>query len=307
MITNLDENAGSKFIRHFWVARNGRVQAGRLYREIRDSARTRAEVLRLSDSLVVDSRLYTALSQPDDETWDEHSQVAKTSIATLRLLNASQCMPVLVAAYRKMSKENFDKILRLMAVMAVRYSLICQYRTGALEIAYADLAHKISQGSVQKAGSARRELADIYPRDEDFISHFRSAEISAAKHARYILRELEAQRCGDILVPTVDPTTVNLEHVAPKAQNQNWSSIGVPKGDNYRSWAHRIGNLALLEKGANSELGGADFARKKKEFSNSTIILTREIANFTNWNTKEIESRQHALADLAVLRWRYDL
>ncbi|MCO4053052.1 MAG: DUF262 domain-containing protein [Bosea sp.] len=43
-LSNLDDSQGSKFIRHYWVSKHGRVQAGALYRAIRDSARTKAAV-----------------------------------------------------------------------------------------------------------------------------------------------------------------------------------------------------------------------------------------------------------------------
>ncbi|ACL63339.1 DUF262 domain-containing protein [Methylobacterium nodulans] len=305
-LSNLDENVGSKFIRHYWVSKNGRVQAGRLYRVLRDSAKNKADVLRLSEDLLHDSRLYSALTVSDDELWDGRPQQVRDDISTLKLLNASQCLPVLLAAHRKMEDGHFDRVLHLMMVMAVRYSLICQYRTGALEIAYADIAHKISSGELRRAGAVRRELSDLYPRDDDFRSHFCSREIKTAKHARFLLRALDATSTGGIISPVSDAASVNLEHIAPKTKNQHWS-IGDLKGESYEGWVYRIGNQALLEKTLNHSIGNGSFTEKKVAFSQSQIALTKPVADRDSWTTAEIQARQVQLADLAVKCWRYDV
>lgn len=306
-LANLDENVGSKFIRHYWVSKNGRVQAGRLYRVIRDSARSRADVMRLSEELTHESRLYSALSTADDELWDGRSARLREDIATLKLLNASQCLPVLMASHRRMEPEHFERVLHLMVVMAVRYSLVCQYRTGALEIAYADLAHKVSQGVLLRAGAVRRELAALYPRDDDFQAHFTSREMRTAKLARFILRELDVRAGGGTVTPVSDPASVNLEHVAPKQQTADWRNIGSLNGESYDSWVFKLGNQVLLEKVANRNLGAAAFCTKREVLRASQITLTRQVGELPSWGVSDIRDRQAALADLAVAHWRYDI
>ena len=139
MTANLDDGAGSKFIRHFWVSQHGRVQTSRLYRAIRDSLRTRAQATETSRLLVESSDLYTALSNSEHEIWNTSPQSVRDDISNLRLLNSNQCFPVLMAAQRHLGDEAFGRVLHLMLVMAIRYSLICSHRTGLLEIRYADV------------------------------------------------------------------------------------------------------------------------------------------------------------------------
>ena len=306
-LANLDENIGSKFIRHYWVSKNGRVQAGRLYRVIRDSARDRSAVVKLSEDLLRNSELYNALSASDFEFWDEFGEDVRSNISCLKFLNAAQCMPVLMASFNMMEKEEFSKIVRLMVVMAVRYSLICQYRTGALEIAYADLAHKIAKGEIKRPGAARRYLASLYPSDQDFMNHFLSAEIRTAKHARFLLREIELQRTSGTSVPTADPAFVNLEHIMPKSQNQHWRNIGDLDGESYDSWVYRVGNLVLIEKSINNAVGSDSFEKKRIDFAKSALISTKSIAQVERWTTDEIVKRQNDLTPFAVARWKYDV
>jgi len=306
-LANLDETVGTKFIRHYWISKFGRVQAGRLYRAIRDSARTRIEVMRLSEDLLNNSRLYSALTISDHELWDEYGQKVRDDIATLKLLNASQCLPVLMAAYHKFAPEHFQKTLRLMVIMAVRYSLICAYRTGALEINYADLAHKISSGIMKKAADARRALSDIYPKDDEFREAFSNREIKTAKHARFLLRELEVYDLDGAIGPVNDPTAVNLEHVVPKQKNQHWRNIGNLDGESYNWWVFRLGNQVLLEKNTNKDLGGASFEEKREALRLSQVKLSKDISKYNQWTTQEIAERQTRLADLAVSLWHYDV
>lgn len=305
--SNLDENAGTKFLRHFWVSQNGRVQAGRLYREIRNTARTKADTIKLSDKLLADSRIYAALNLPDHDAWDKYPASVRDAIATLRLLNASQCFPILMAAYHRFDADDFDKVLRLMVVMAVRYSLICAFRTGAMEIAYADIAYRIATSGLKRPAGVRRELSSLYPSDNDFRTSFLTREIRTARHARFLLRELDIQASGGAVGAVDNTAMVNLEHVMPKAQNQYWRQIGNLGGEAYETWVYRIGNQTLVEKRINADLGAKGWAAKKDAFSRSQITLTREMAQLDSWTTDAIAKRQETLADLALNRWRYDV
>jgi hypothetical protein len=91
-LSNLDDNIGTKFLRHYWVSKNGRVQAGRLYREIRDSARTKATAMKLASDLSSTSSLYQALIVPDDPMWEGHDQRIRYNLGTLKTLNAMQAL-----------------------------------------------------------------------------------------------------------------------------------------------------------------------------------------------------------------------
>lgn len=306
-LANLDENIGTKFIRHYWISKNGRVQAGRLYRALRDSARTKANVMKLSEDLLESSNLYDALSVADHGYWDDYDASVRNDIAVLKLLNAVQCLPVLMAAHNKFDKENFTKTIHLMVVMAVRYSLICSYRTGALEIHYAEVARDISNGKLKRAAAVRRALADLYPSDQSFRDAFAEREIRSSKHARFLLRELEVQKRGGILGPVDDPASLNLEHIIPKVRNQHWRNLGDLRGEPYEYWVNRLGNQVLLSKEQNAKLGGSPIQEKKPILEKSELMLTNEVARFASWGVQEVADRQRGLAELAVHRWRYEI
>lgn len=307
MMVNLDEDVGVRFLRHYWVSKNGRVQAGRLFRDIREKANTQSKVFSLSEDLKSSAMIYTALSTADHSLWDDYSQNLRDCIRELRLLNAIQCYPVLLAAYEKFDDTNFERVARIMLVVAVRYSLICGFRTGALEIHYADIAHRISKGEIRKAGVTFRALRDIYPSDKTFHTHFKEKEIRTAKQGRYLLGELEVYKTGNQLEPTSDTDKINLEHIAPKNPNENWKDIGDTRGQDYENWAYRLGNQVLIDTRINKEIAGKAFEDKKKFLKKSPFSLTSSVVKYSQWTTKEIEERQVELADLAVKCWEYEL
>jgi hypothetical protein len=307
-LSNLDDSQGSKFIRHYWVSKHGRVQAGALYRAIRDSARTKAAVAQLSDDLLNHSFLYSALGLPDHELWNSRPQSVRNDIATLKLLNAQQCLPVLMAAYNNMTPDAFEKTIRLMVIMAVRYSLICAYRTGALEITYAEIAHSIFSRNITRAAQVRRALDQLYPNDSEFMQAFSNKEVRSAKHARFLLREIETYNHSGALAPVNDPALINLEHIAPKNKTNEWSSgIGSLQGDTYDVWVYKLGNQCLIEKNINHNLGTASFDNKKKAFCASQVPSTQSLSSHEHWTTTEISIRQAAQATNAVDIWKYDV
>ncbi len=53
-------------------------------------------------------------------------------------------------------------------------------------------------------------------------------------------------------------------------------------------------------------MGNESFELKKSVFADSDLLITREIAEFEEWNRAAVERRQYAMAKLAVALWRVD-
>ena len=98
----------------------------------------------------------------------------------------------------------------------------------------------------------------------------------------------------------------NVEHILPKAA-QHWSSWKGFSEQSPRDWIHRIGNLALLEKGENKpgEKENSSFSQKRNYFERSSIALTQELSKYENWSPKTIAARQIKLAKQAAKVWSF--
>ena len=74
--------------------------------------------------------------------------------------------------------------------------------------------------------------------------------------ARYLLRAIETEVRGEQepeLVVNTNVEHVNLEHILPQSPKAaDWAQF---PADELKLWAHRLGNMCLLQKGPNGRIG----------------------------------------------------
>jgi hypothetical protein len=76
------------------------------------------------------------------------------------------------------------------------------------------------------------------------------------------------------LVVNPDVRQVNLEHILPKSPKEGqWKSF---TEEDQKLYVHRLGNMALLQKGANGRIGNQPWTVKKPILAGSALVLTRE-------------------------------
>jgi NAD(P)-dependent dehydrogenase (short-subunit alcohol dehydrogenase family) len=103
-------------------------------------------------------------------------------------------------------------------------------------------------------------------------------------------------------IPNSNEEQVNLEHVLPRnAIPGDWTAFS---DEERRPFADRLGNVALLAKSQNGQIGNRPFRAKRAILSASDLRLTHEIGSENAWGPQEIERRQARLAKLAVQVWK---
>lgn len=129
------------------------------------------------------------------------------------------------------------------------------------------------------------------------------ATVSNRKLARYYLRSMELAAKDEAEpwhIPNDDRTTINLEHVLPERPEGNWPQFG---DDQAKLYYKRIGNLCLMRATENSGMRSEAFQVKKPVFAASPYVLTKQIAEATDWTAADISERQKTLAGIAVKTW----
>lgn len=300
----------NRFLSHFWSSKYGRSSKTGLFRTIRDQIDSANAAVNFANELANSAKVYSALQNPESPFWDEHNAKTKKYILSLRVLDSQQSLPVLMAASEKYTPIEFSKLAWLMVVMAVRYNLICEGRTGVSSNYYSEIPKKIRAGDYTKASHAFNHLKPIYPSDDEFYNSFIAKSLSDTKRARYLLIEIENHVSGQEKVVNSDPEKVNLEHVMPKKVNQHWNEecTGVPS-DSRSYYINSLGNMALVSKEKNRRVGSKSFDEKKKElFSLQTEFkFTHNIASLNEWTKENIEKRQEQLATVAVSVWKIEM
>jgi hypothetical protein len=176
-------------------------------------------------------------------------------------------------------------------------------RTGTVEEGLAAAAHKIFEGTIATTAALKQELSDLTPSNNTFAVAFEAATVSNRKLARYYLRSMELAAKGEAEpwhIPNDDRSTINLEHVLPEKPEGNWPQFN---DDQVKLYYKRIGNLCLMRASENSGMRSEAFSVKKPVFAASPYVLTKQIADATDWTTVEITDRQKTLAGIAVKTW----
>ena len=117
---------------------------------------------------------------------------------------------------------------------------------------------------------------------------------------RYLLYSLErAARAKEL--PSYSQATV--EHIMPQKLSDGWKHYLTARNDlpAHELWLHTLGNLTLT--GENSELGNDPFDAKKEIYSRSNFSYTRALTGYSDWTTRQIQSRAKKLAEAAIKVW----
>jgi Protein of unknown function (DUF1524) len=208
-----------------------------------------------------------------------------------------------LAAFRKFSKTEFDKLMDACVSWSVR-TLLTGVPSGTVERPYSTSALAITEGKIKKASQVKAALAAIIPNDARFKAAVASANVSNGRLARYYLRAL--QRCEDgESEPQYIPnpgTEVTLEHILPaNPSGTDWSHF---TPEEQKAYLNRLGNQVLLPATVNSKLGNTSFAIKKSALTaKKNMSLTKDCGKVSSWGKDEINKRQEQLAALAVKTW----
>jgi hypothetical protein len=220
-------------------------------------------------------------------------------------LELEQNRPLLLAALQHLATKEKKRLLRSLISWSVRGLLVGGIGGGTAEKAYCSAAVKIRSGDIATAAAVRDQLKGIIPSDSDFQEMFAVARVPKAGLARYILTALEkTERNEDEpeFVPNANEDEVNLEHILPKRASKNdWGKAF--SSEERKDYLHRLGNLALLQKGPNGLIGNKPFRDKRSVLSSSKYQLTSEIGKEPDWTKDAITKRQLRLAKVAVRTW----
>ena len=93
----------------------------------------------------------------------------------------------------------------------------------------------------------------------------------------------------------------SIEHILPQNPSAEWS---FNDGDIDR-YVYKLGNMCLLEKKLNNNLGNKNYTEKSEIYKTSTFLDTREIAeNYSEWTADKINTRQSKMGKVAKGIWK---
>jgi hypothetical protein len=290
------------FLRAYWNSKNKFVRHSELFKRIRESILSKGEVFALMRDLESNAHIFAALPSSEDNLW---SSEQKKYIKTLRMFNVRQLYPLLLSAYNKFSEGDFTSLLRSCCVISFRYNIIGNLATNEQERVYNRLAVELSSNNIRNLQDLIASLSTLYVSDDKFRGDFSEKEMRTTQArnkrvVRYILFEIEKHISNNAY--DFESDSYNLEHIMPESIQEGWDNI---EDRDHDQFVYRLGNMTILNKRVNRNLGNSDFETKKEKFLESEFYLTQRVANENReWSIERIAEHQKWMARQATAIWR---
>lgn len=297
LILGVDEEASvDKYLRHYWVSREGDVKNRKLYREIKDKLEeSNADPLEFSLALSESAGLYRDLVNGRDDDGE-----LERLLAGVKALGAEPLYPALLAGYAVIDddKRPLRELAAALITMYIRSAVIGGREAGRIEtVAFTTAKNLRESGDFTQAIES---LCVFSPSADEFIERFAHATVSRRATAGYLLRQIELAKRATQELAVEAPDRVHVEHIYPQTplEGQRWA--------NHAAVINRLGNLTLLGKRLNATVKNADFETKKeKAYATSDIVMTKELLEYEAWSAESVNRRQTELASWAFALWRF--
>lgn len=230
-------------------------------------------------------------------------------------------LPLMLAMRQKFgeSPDRVEKILKLLESFIVRVYLVGGYRSNAGGSRLYGIAHSLHQGRLDYAGliAELQRINRDYQGDEGFRRSFNREDFYtwySSRNMKYLLTEYEVhlrKQHGDVPMflstrEKILTSAYEVEHIW--AQHPS-TELSEDEKESHSQNVHRLGNLTIASAKWNKSMGNKSFQEKKWQpdgkpsYSNSSLLVQRELANQTIWNVDEISKRERDIVDFALQRW----
>ncbi|UQS87286.1 DUF262 domain-containing protein [Nicoliella spurrieriana] len=295
----------NKFIRSYWMAKNGHITENKLYRVISKNLNTEPEAtafLNESTNLV---SLYAALIDNHEYFLDER---INRILDILSKTHFTLYYPIVLALeHAKLSNDTVLRVLNKVLSVFTRYRLICDKTTNTLENAFSNVAIKIWHGDLQSAEDIVAELNQYNVSDAEVASAFSTLQKDGGLKGpkRWVL---------NYLLASIYFESFNLFENADEMYrtvftNGIYSPLRINDEIEYPELRNAIGNWTIIEKNlipgkkAATNLNAIVKVLAKSKLSINGQIADHIIDNKKRWKQTDILERQRQLGTDVPIIW----
>lgn len=292
----------SDVFRYYFCRFHPVIRNEQLLRLAKLEASEPANALAFLQRMEIEGETLSALTNDRDPAWAEDKELSY-SIRILNLFGVKQLFPLLMAAKRRFSQDDFKRVVVMFVAFSFRYTVIGRFSPSDLEPVLNRAAVRIETGELKRPRAVFEAIRSLYVEDQRFESMFQSAAFEynrrRKKLVRYILSELEAAQGG--VREDFESSNSTVEHILPQNPGADWSQAFGSLRDTY---INRLANLTLLEKDLNDKARGLSFPQKLPAYQSSKYRISNSLAAFEHWTPAAIHSRQEAWAREATRIWK---
>ena len=316
----------SKFIRYYWLSKYEFLTESKLYSAIKDKMDKDKDLdwQDLLDELVTNSKNLKKLKQAEPDDFSSYGSPRRVSngLRGISHMNVSQVYVLLLAIQRNQSmKKAWEREIEMLEKFCLHYHAVGKQQAVRVEKRYSSYAIEIEklndmegEGDLAKKRSLALEeilkgmiddfvaLKNEYVKRDMFRDRF-IEEMDYSKQAKrplikYTLQKINSHYTEGLGEMSIDDQVVNLEHVLPQRPKE-W---GLSE-EAVESYVNRIGNLTLLAKKLNSQMGNNPLEKKYPKLQESELEITKRLVGFIadsgmSWNEGLIMERSAQLATL---------
>ena len=228
--------------------------------------------------------------------------------------------PLLIASWLRFRETptRMEKILKLLEAFIIRVYLVGGWRSDAGGSRFNRIGHRVHQGHLDY-DSLIDELKMInrdYQNDENFERSLGWEDFYirlSSRTIKYLLSEYEIhlRTKGDLPLALSTQEKIlssdyGVEHIwaqSPVAEMSEGEAL------EHQQNLHRLGNLTIASKSWNSSMGNKPFEEKRfqpgnrSSYTNSSLLVQKELAKQSTWNTEAIRKREARIVKFALRRW----
>ena len=290
------------YLRYYWNSRNKIVRKNNLFKTIKKSIINKEQAFSLIRDLDYNADIFSAIQNPNDELWLNNKELINY-LEELKLYQVRQVYSLFLTGYQKLNIEDFTKLVKFCSIISFRYNVIGGLNPNEQE----DIYNKVALDIFTSNNYNVELLRPIYVKDSDFEQSFISKSFKRTtrnhKIVKYILGNIERKIFTNDIAYESDIFTI--EHILPESADENWGEF---TDEEINRSIFRLGNLALLEKNLNRDVGVLNFELKKEVFLKSNSKFTIKVSeDFETWNESKLISRQKEMAKYAKSIWKIQL
>ncbi|MFA7091427.1 MAG: DUF262 domain-containing HNH endonuclease family protein [Arcobacteraceae bacterium] len=293
-----------KFLNYFWASKYKKISDRKIYKEfMKESKNEDFNYNNFVKELLSNSTLYKEIISPTLSDWKEEGEFkVYFSLNAIQIFNIQVANSLLLSLIREYRSKNISLKYLIKALSSIEKfhfinNAVIGGRSSGLDTMYSKISREIYNAADRHSKHNAidlmiKKLQDKLPSIEQFESkvdsrlYFSSTSSKQKKLVQYVLKKIEYEKQNY----NVELMNTSLEHIYPEKFDKYWSKIE-PK------YIQNIGNLVLLDKNINSEIGNKSYSDKKSIIINkSTLLTTKEVfENFEQWNIENIENRKKEL------------
>lgn len=261
------------------------------------------------------AKFYNKFLFKDKTEFDKLTALEKKFYELTFLLESANAPIILMYLYDKFDRKIFDeatfiKFIDAMISLTFRAKLC---GTNGITPQFAgNVILRLEQGKKLDEDSFWKTITFgkgdySFPNDENFRKSLINSDLQAVLKSdgcRYLLYSLERNANHSKELPKYSGETASIEHIMPRTLTEEWKNYLSAKNDlqSYEHWLNTLGNLTLTA--YNSELSNSTFDKKKLIYADSGFFYTKELKNFSDWTSIQIQVRAKKLANSALKIWK---